>query len=290
MLRYKASMSSTHQEEARAALDAAGQLPDAELDLAAVALQFARVDAPLADWRAAEALLSRLARRAVELAAGDEGADGGDSGRRRALLAGLIHEEFGFKGDAESYDDMTNANLIQVLERRRGLPVALGILWLHAAEAAGWKAHGLNAPGHFLLALPHTRGQIVLDVFAGGEQLQPPELRALIKRVAGEHAEIKPGMLAPMTKRDVLLRLQNNIKLRRLQANDLEGGLAAARDMLRLAPDHAGLWREMGLIEYRLERISAALASLDKALDIEPRGEAAARIRGLVEELRNRLN
>ena len=283
-------MSSTPQEEARAALDAAGQLPDAELDLAAVALQFARIDAPEADWRGAQALLSRIARRAVELAGADSLADGGDTARRRAALAGLIHQEFGFAGDAETYDDVANANLIQVLERRQGLPVALGVLWLHAAEAAGWNAHGLNAPGHFLLALPHARGQIVLDVFAGGEQLQPPELRALIKRFSGEQTELKPGMLAPMTKRDVLLRLQNNIKLRRLQANDLEGGLAAARDMLRLAPDHAGLWREVGLIEHRLERIGAALASLDKALEIEPRGEAAARIRGLVEELRNRLN
>lgn len=288
--RYSAGMTSTPQDEARAALDAAGQLPDAELDIATVALQFARIDAPEADWRGAQALLSRIARRAVERAAEDELADGGDTARRRALLAELLHGEFGFSGDAETYDDMANANLIHVLEHRQGLPVALGVLWLHAAEAVGWGAHGLNAPGHFLLALQHARGQIVLDVFAGGVQLQPPELRSLIKRVAGEQAELRPGMLAPMSSRDVLLRLQNNIKLRRLQANDLEGGLAAAQDMLRIAPGAAGLWREVGLIEHRLERIGAALASLDKALEIEPIGPAAARIRGLVEELRNRLN
>lgn len=283
-------MATKPQDDARSALDAAGQLPDAELDIAAVALQLARIDAPEADWRAAEAELTAIARRAVELASADPEADAGDPQRRRALLAQLLHEEWGFTGDAETYEDMANANLIRVLERRRGLPVALGLLWLHAAEAAGWGAHGLNAPGHFLLALEHPRGQIVLDVFAGGVQLQAPELRSLIKRVAGEHTELRPGMLAPMTKRDVLLRLQNNIKLRRLQANDLEGALAAAQDMLRIAPDQAGLWREVGLIEHRLERIGAALISLDKALALEPRGEAAARIRGLVEELRNRLN
>ena len=274
----------------REALDAAGKLPDPEIDLAAVALHFARLDAPEADWRAAQAMLSDIARRAVALASEDAAADGGDTSRRRAVLARLLHDEFAFTGDGETYDDMANANLIRVLERRRGLPVALGILWLHAAEAVGWGAHGLNAPAHFLLALEHARGQIVLDVFAGGLQLQAPELRALIKRVSGDATELKPGMLAPMTKRDVLLRLQNNIKLRRLQAKDLEGGLIATRDMLRLAPDHAGLWREAGLIEHRLERIGAALASLDRALELEPTGDAARRIRGLVEELRNRLN
>jgi regulator of sirC expression with transglutaminase-like and TPR domain len=280
----------TPETEARAAISAAGQLPDAELDIAAVALQFARLDAPEADWRAAAASLSKIARRAVEAAAADPAADGGDTARRAAALARVLHEEFGFRGDAETYDDMANANLIRVLERRQGLPVALGILWLHAADAAGWGAHGLDFPGHFLLGLQDPRGQLVLDVFAGGATLAAPQLRALIKRVEGPKAELRPGLLAPMGKRGVLLRLQNNIKLRRLRAQDLQAALTSAEDMLRLAPDHAGLWREAGLMQHRLERIGAAIASLDRSLQLDPSGEAAARIRGLVEELRNRLN
>lgn len=276
--------------EARAALDAAGQLPDAELDLAAVALQFARIDAPEADWPAAQALLSGIARRAVERAAADPAADRGDAARRAAALAALMGDEFGLRGDADTYEDLANANLVRVLERRRGLPVALGILWLHAADAAGWGAHGVDFPGHFLVALESPRGQVVVDVFGGGATLAAPELRALIKRVEGPRAELRPGLLAPMGRRAVLLRLQNNIKLRRLRLNDVEGALLCAEDMLRLAPDHAALWREAGLMQHRLERIGAALVSLDRSLELEPAGEAAHRIRGLVEELRNRLN
>ena len=52
------------------ALDAIGQLPDAEIDIADAALQLARVDAPDADWRAARAHLSELAREAVRAADG----------------------------------------------------------------------------------------------------------------------------------------------------------------------------------------------------------------------------
>ncbi|HZH47707.1 MAG TPA: tetratricopeptide repeat protein [Roseococcus sp.] len=277
-------------EEARAALDAAGQLPDAELDVASVALQFARIDAPEADWRAAQAKLTLIARRAVETASADPAADRGETSRRASALAALMTGEIGLIGDAETYEDMANANLIRVLERGRGLPVALGVLWLHAAEAAGWGAHGVDFPGHFLLALESPRGQVVVDVFAGGTTLSAPELRALIKRVEGPRAELRPGLLAPMPRRAVLLRLQNNIKLRRLRANDVEGALLCTQDMLRLAPDHAALWREAGLMQHRLERIGAALVSLDRSLELEPGGEAAHRIRGLVEELRNRLN
>ena len=283
-------MASTPQDEARAALDAAGQLPDAEIDLASVALQFARIDAPDADWRGAAEALSELAQAAVAAATLHQDADAGDAERRREVLASVIHGRFRFAGDTEHYDDPANANLIQVTERRRGLPVALGVLWLHAAEAAGWAAHGIDFPGHFLVAVEGGRAQALVDVFAGGGGLAAPDLRALIKRIEGEKAELRPGLLRLMDKRAVLLRLQNNIKLRRLRAGDLPGALACTEDMLRLAPDAALLWREAGLMNQRLDRIGAALGCLDRSLAIEPEGETARRIRAVVEELRHRLN
>lgn len=283
-------MALTPQEEARIALSAAGQLPEAEIDLAATALQFARIDAPEADWHAAAAVLSELAQEAVAAAGADAEADAGDAERRREALAGIIHGRLGFAGDAETYDDLANANLIRVVERRRGLPVALGILWLHAAEAAGWAAHGVDFPGHFLVAVEGVRSQALVDVFSGGTGLQAPDLRLLLKRMEGERAELRPGLLRLIGKRGVLLRLQNNIKLRRLRAGDLPGALACTEDMLRLSPDHAILWREAGLMNQRLERIAAALTCFDRSLELEPVGEAANRIRAMAEELRHRLH
>jgi regulator of sirC expression with transglutaminase-like and TPR domain len=276
--------------EARAAIEAASQLPDAEIDLAATAVPFASVDAPDADWRNAAATLTAIARAAVGAAAADRQADAGDPEARRARLLAVLQGQFGLGGDGETYDDPANANLIRVLERRRGLPVALGILWLHAAEAAGWAAHGVDFPGHFLLAIEGPRSQALVDVFAGGVALDAPALRALLKRMEGEAAELRPGLLRPMAKRDVLLRLQNNIKLRRLRAGALESALACTEDMLRLAPDAAALWREAGLMNQRLDRIGAALECLDRFLTLVPEGEAAARIRRLTAELRQRLN
>ena len=56
------------------------------------------------------------------------------------LLAGLLAGRFGYDGDRLSYDDPQNADLMAVIDRRRGLPVALGILYLHAARAGGLEA------------------------------------------------------------------------------------------------------------------------------------------------------
>ena len=272
--------------EARVALQSIGQLPDGEIDLADAALQLARIDAPQADWQAARRALSALARGAVARAGG-LGAD--DLPGRAAALAGLL-EELDYAGDRDRYDDPANANLIHVLERRRGLPVALGILWLHAARAAGWGAHGVDFPGHFLLALTGRGEQMVLDVFAGGVALDAPDLRRLLKRAEGPQAELRPGMLRPMGARAVLLRLQNNIKVRRLAAHDLAGALACAEDMLRIAPEEAMLWRETALFNQRLDRVGAALDCFAEFLRLVPSGEAATRVRTAMEELRSRLN
>ncbi len=267
-------------------LDAIGALPDGEIDIADAALQLARVDAPEADWRAARQHLTTLARDAV--AAGPEAGD--DLARRIAALAGLIGGRHRYRGDTETYDDLANANLIRVIERRRGMPVALGIIWLHCAQAAGWPAHGIDFPGHFLISIAGEGGQAVIDVFDGGTPLDSRHLRALLKRQGGESAELRPGLLRTMPNRDVLLRLQQNVKGRRLQAGDYEAALACVETMLRIAPAAAAQWRDAALINRQLDRVGAALRCYEKLLELVPAGDAASRVKAAMDELRTRLN
>ena len=289
-------MSTTAQD----ALDAIGQLPDDEIELADAALQLARAGSSDADWQAARAVLSQLARDAAALGAEVEE---GDLPGQAEALAEMLSDRWHFAGDRATYDDPANADLIRVLERRRGLPVALGIVWLHCAKAAGWRAHGVDFPGHFLVALSGGRGaaqgrgparasgqQMVLDVFAGGIALDVRELRALLKQVEGGRAELRPGLLRPMSQRAILLRLQNNVKQRRHEAGDAAGALDCLADMMRGTPDEARLWREAGRLNQREDRVAAALHCFERFLTLVPQGADAARVRLEVEELRARLN
>ena len=271
----------------RDALDAIGTLPDTEIDIGDAALQFARIDAPEADWEAAREHLSTVARAAAALAGT---IDETDLAACAIGLSGLLGARFSYRGDNETYDDVINANLIRVTERRRGLPVALGIIWLHAAQAAGWSAHGVDFPAHFLVAMQGAGGQSVLDVFHGGTPLSSKDLRTLLKSVEGPGAELRPGLLRPMSTRLVLLRLQNNILTRRLIADDTAGAVTCAEDMLRIAPDHATLWHQTALMNQKLDRIAAALRCFDRFLVLVPEGEAARAAREAVEALRGRLN
>jgi regulator of sirC expression with transglutaminase-like and TPR domain len=273
--------------EPRAALAAIGQLVDAEIDIGNAALQLARVDAPDADWKAAALHLSDLAqgavRRAVAMAKEDLPA-------RATALTDVLVGEFGYSGDVDTYDDLANANLIRVTERRRGLPVALGVIWLHAARAAGWGSHGVDFPAHFLVALEGYKTQVVIDVFNGGQIVSARELRALLKRVEGEKAELRPGLLQPMSTRRVLLRLQNNILTRRLEAGDLRGGLRCTEDMLLIAPDQAELWRQAGIMNQRLEQVAAARDCYQRFLELVPEGAVANSVRAQLDILKSMLN
>lgn len=281
----------------REALDAIGQLPDVEIDLAGAAVQFARIDTPHLDWQGAVQHLSELARGASEIA---QDLPSTDLLARAGALAGLITGRFGYAGDTETYDSAENANLIQVTLRRRGLPIALGILWLHCARAAGWGAHGVDFPSHFLVALEGQnttrrnrapeRQQAVVDVFAGGISLTARDMRALLKRVEGSDAELRPGVLQPMSSRSVLLRLQNNIRSRRQAAGDLSNALTCNEDMLRIAPDAASLWKDAALLNQQLDRVGAALRCYEYFLDLVPVGDAALRTRAAIDALRSRLN
>src|SRR3546814_1821098 len=111
---------------------------------------------------------------------------------------------------------MVNANLMRVIGRRRGLPVALGILYLHGARAQGWAICGLNFPGHFLLRLDLGAERSIIDPFNGGKPRDAVGLRALLTGMAGENAELRPEHTRPVGCRDVLRSEEHSSELQSL--------------------------------------------------------------------------
>lgn len=238
--------------EAAAALDAAGHAgPDARLDMARLALAMSVLEQP---ERTVGPHLSHLDEIATRFQ--------GEAAHRPAeSLAAILAGEFGYEGDSETYDDMINADMAAVIDRRRGLPVALGILYCHAARAAGWDAAGLSFPAHFLIRVDGPAGRHVVDPFHGGRTLHAGDLRAML-RTMGAGQDLATEHHQDVPDRHVLLRLQNNIKLRRLKAGDLEGGLAVLARMRRLAPDVGGLAMEEAATLAEMGAIKGAVAGL----------------------------
>jgi regulator of sirC expression with transglutaminase-like and TPR domain len=188
--------------------------PDPPLDALALALaaEFRRVDAPAA--------LARLDALGAELAAalprrGDPAAEA----RACGDLLGRVH---GFAGDRDEYDHPDNSMLDLVLERRRGLPILLSVVYVAVAERAGVGLAGVGLPGHFVVG--HFGGDpaVLLDPFSGGERITP---------------DVDPHHVRPWAPAEIALRMLNNLVGSYGRRGQLGPAITAARMRLALPAD-----------------------------------------------------
>lgn len=261
-----------------------GENPASAFDLADAALALAALDRPRVDLDHYRHHLDALADDVRTAVAGDT------LENCVAALNETILGQHGYEGDQLTYDDLQNANLMRVIDRRKGLPVALGILYLHAARAQGWPAAGLNFPGHFLIRVDHGGERAIIDPFNAGNVCSAGDLRDLLKAMQGVEAELSPDQYGDVSDREILLRLQNNIKLRHIQMKQADKAAVIAESMLLFAPDFNGLRREAGLLHAHAGNLQAAIAALEAFLDNETRDGPRHEIATLLQQLRQRLN
>ncbi|MBT5111154.1 MAG: tetratricopeptide repeat protein [Rhodospirillaceae bacterium] len=262
-------------------LRAIGAGPDHPINVAAAALALSALDDTRTDMTPYSQHLNDVAaavgRKMVRTVEDAHGA-------LRAVLA----DDHGYVGDDQTYDDLQNANLMHVIDRRKGLPVALGILYIDAARAQGWTIEGLGFPGHFLLRLDWNGERVVLDPFHGGVERTPSDLRMLLQTVQGAGAELRPEHYESVTDREILLRLQNNIKLRQMQKGDSARAATVIEHMMLIAPGLLELWRELGLVRANAGAIKGAITALEHYQDAAAtRNNDVAAILG---RLRQQLN
>jgi len=269
--------------EIEAEIAAVGRTEDDDIDLARAALLLAALDRPRVPLQRYGDHLEEIAAAMAEQPA--------DTLRRRVdVLRQVLFEDLGYAGDRATYDDLQNANLMRVIDRRRGLPVSLAILCLHALRSQGWPAEALRFPGHVLVRLSDPHGRLILDPFDGGRTLDPQALRSLAKAVGGPDAELTPDHVQAMSNRETLLRLQNNIKVRRLQTSDADGGLAALETMLRLSPGDWRLWREAAGLHLRCGNLHAAVMALEHVVDLADRPEDRSQAERARQAIHAKLN
>lgn len=213
--------------------------------------------------------------------------------RRGAMpqaLSEVIARSYAYRGDSETYDDLQNADLVRVIERRKGLPVALSILYLHVARAQGWQAEGLAFPGHFLIRIGIDGARHVVDPFHEGAVREAPELRRLLRQVLGPDADLAPAHFDPVPDRDVLLRLENNVRLRLAKREDWSAAARSLDRMLAIAPDRIELLFEAGQLNARLDKRRAAIAAYERILELDGDADLRRRASALLQELRRGLN
>ena len=205
---------------------------------------------------------------------------------RRALIE-EIHVERGFGGDVDGYYDPRNSFLNEVIDRRRGIPITLAIVYLAAGRRLDLPVAGVNAPGHFLV----RHGDTVLDPFDGGRVVTVEDL---VARLRGMNAP-EPERLAaevvrvPPDARSILTRVLGNLKANHLRRGDLARALAVVDRIVHLNPGQPQWLRDRGALFQRLDCPRPAIADLERYCILVPDDPETDVIRKAIADLMRNL-
>jgi regulator of sirC expression with transglutaminase-like and TPR domain len=188
--------------------------PDATIDRLALAMaaEFREVDVAtaMASLDALGADVSAAAQRTT-----------GSPQEVTAACAEVLGTTHGFEGDRRQYDDPQNSMLDVVLQRRRGLPILLSVVYIEAARRAGIALSGVGLPGHFVVGHFGADTPLLLDPFDRGRPMS-----------AGVVA------LRPWRPNEIAMRMLNNLVSSYTRRGDLAHAIRAAELRLLLpAPE-----------------------------------------------------
>ncbi len=127
-----------------------------------------------------------------------------------ALLTFLFHD-LGFAGNTDAYFDPRNSYLDEVLDRRLGIPISLGILTMSVGRHLGVPLEGVGMPGHFLLRdkVDHA---VFVDPFARGAVLDVDGCRRAFHAVHGPDAPFDLSYLEPVGTFSIVARVLSNLR------------------------------------------------------------------------------
>jgi regulator of sirC expression with transglutaminase-like and TPR domain len=240
---------------------------DASLPLTETAVALGQQDDPHLDTQAVLAEIDGLAdklRRRIP-------ADASPMHRLRALNR-YFFQELGFAGNVNNYYDPANSFLHRVLQTRRGIPITLAVLYIEIATQLGLTARGVSFPGHFLVKLRMSQGEVVLDPFTG-QSLSREELDDLLapyKRTRGLQGEFDVPLglfLQAAPPREIVARMLRNLKEIHRSGEEWERLVAVQDRLVALLPQAWEERRDRGLAHAELGRLHEAAADLTAYLD-----------------------
>ena len=195
-----------------------------------------------------------------------------------------------FKANTDDYYNPLNSYLNIVIERKRGIPITLCILYMRVARSVSFKMYPVNFPGHFLIKhiLEDNSGEIIVDPFNGGRIMDDYSLKALIEQAyPQQNIPLTHALVEKATAAQVLIRMLNNLKGSYYEAQDIDRYNIANEMVLAIDPYNPDAIRDKGIVLLKKGDPSEALKVLNSYLEINPEAEDADDVLDIIHQIRS---
>jgi regulator of sirC expression with transglutaminase-like and TPR domain len=119
-----------------------------------------------------------------------------------------LFKEQNFHGNEQNYYESENSYLNKVIDRRKGNPISLCLIYLFLARRLHLPIAGIGMPGHFLCRFQTTTDELFIDAFNNGKVLSKGDC---VKYLLHTRDGFKEAYLAPISPRRTLLRVCSNL-------------------------------------------------------------------------------
>lgn len=138
-----------------------------------------------------------------------------DAASDAAALRRQLATQRGFRGHDEVGRVPADGLIDHVLDRRRGLPITLSILYVAIARRLRMRAYPIALPGHVVVGVVDPSGPtdrpVVIDPFHLGAVMDEEAIAALVARATAGQLTFRRAMLRPADTGALVRRLLNNL-------------------------------------------------------------------------------
>ena len=255
---------------------------DASLPLDRAALELAGIEFPEIH---ADDFVALLDSHAAELREHLSGAPEGEVFVRETNR--YLFDELGFRGNTNDYYDPRNSCLNEVLTARTGIPITLSVVYMEIARRLGRPVAGIGLPGHFLVKYDDGLYSAFIDPFHGGRLLEAEDCFVLAREVSQVEIEPDRKWLAPVTKRDLLLRMLRNLTAAYSSRGQTDKAIEALDLLIQANPDSPEEYRQRGILQTQAGRIVAAKQDLARYLELVKSPEDRERAQAQVQQIQH---
>jgi len=254
--------------------------PDEQIDIAKASLCYAKAEYPDLDIEQYLGFLDAIATEVKSQLSGEA--------YPLKVIQAINFELFdglGFQGNDKDYYNPGNSFLNQVIERRVGIPISLSVVYLAVAQRINFPMVGVGMPGHFLIRPDFEDVGIFVDAFNRGEILFKQDCQKKLSRMYKQQIELNPDWFAPVSNRQILARMLNNLKFIYLHKQEIDKALSTMSGIIKLFPHNAPEIRDRGLLYYQTNRWQEAAVDLEYFLKIAPNTQDAETIKLLLDKI-----